>query len=160
MAKYVFDSSAFIRLYKIFPRRNTFDALWKKYDILINNQEIISSSEAYREITGRDNIVKEGVKNYKHIFLKPTDKEISLVPVILAKHPFLIKMKNINNGNPVADPFLIAMAKERNLTLVTDEKQSLNAHKIPNICIEYGIVCVDLFDFFDKENLKLVESSK
>jgi hypothetical protein len=48
---------------------------------------------------------------------------------------------------PVADPFVIACAKIRGGTVVTEERLKPNAARIPNICQHFGIPCTNLEGF-------------
>lgn len=65
--------------------------------------------------------------------------------------------------NSVADPWLIAVAKENDFTIVTFEtaKKELNKNrptsnaKIPNIAEDFGIEVVDLFSMMRDLNIKL-----
>ena len=49
--KYVFDTSPFISLFKNFYP-STFVTLWKKFDALIDEGEIVSTREVYPRDTG------------------------------------------------------------------------------------------------------------
>lgn len=65
--------------------------------------------------------------------------------------------------NHVADPWLIAVAKEHDLTIVTFEtaKKTLNKNrptsnaKVPNIAEDFGIEVVDLFSMMRTLDIKL-----
>ncbi len=66
-------------------------------------------------------------------------------------------------GNPVADPFVIACAKARNATVVTEEGWTRtgapltpkpNAAKIPNVCKHFHVPCVDLEAFMQEQGWK------
>ena len=65
----------------------------------------------------------------------------------------LIKKNNILKGLPVADPFILAVAKIRNAIVVTQEADKSGA-RIPNICKKNEIECISLQKFFNKENVK------
>jgi hypothetical protein len=45
-----------------------------------------------------------------------------------------------------ADPFVIALARCRGLTVVSEERRSGNPHtpKIPNVCAARGVLCLNL----------------
>lgn len=61
-----------------------------------------------------------------------------------------ISEKNMLYGNPVADAFLVAKAKTNQGTLVTSEKFSPNAAKIPNMCDEFNIDYIDFKTFLKR----------
>lgn len=54
-------------------------------------------------------------------------------------------------GKPVADPFVIAKAKVVEGIVVTQEEYKPNAAKIPNICEELAVSCVNVEGFMEKE---------
>ncbi len=63
----------------------------------------------------------------------------------------MVKEEAILLGKPYADPFVIAQAKSHNCTLVHSEKFKPNAHKIPNVCKDFDVREMALFEFFRKE---------
>lgn len=147
--KYIFDSGPFIDL-KNYPP-DVFSSLWSNFSQLIKDGDIISSSEVFKEIKDYDDEIAEWAKLNKQIFIKPTIEEQILVQQILAKHPNLVKEEAILLGKPYADPFVIAQAKAHNCTLVHSEKFKPNAHRIPNVCKDFGVTEISLFEFFRRE---------
>jgi hypothetical protein len=146
--KYVFDTGPIIELKSYYS--DVFITLWENLDILFQ-QDILSSSEVYRELDKRDDDAKAIGDKYKFIFKKPELEELSYVKKILENHTELIKVKNILGGMPVADPFVIAQAICNRSILVTSELYKPNSHNIPNICKEYEIECINLKGLFIKE---------
>lgn len=51
----------------------------------------------------------------------------------------LVEEKKRLTGRPVADPFLIACAKVRGWSVVTEEKLKPHAAKIPNVCEHFNV---------------------
>lgn len=147
--KYVFDSGPLIDLKHYYS--GIFKSFWSRFDQLINDGTIISVREVYNEISGRNDFVSEWAKKNKSIFLTPDFEELTIVQDILAKHPELIKMRNLNNGKPVADPFVIAKAVKEGLIVVSTELYAPNAHKIPNICSEYRLKHFNFSNFLNNE---------
>ncbi len=154
MHKYVFDTNIWVILYMYFKRRKTFGGLWKKIDQLIKNGDIVSPFEVRRELEKFHKGISSNIKKIRRVFLKPTLEEMILVKEIVNKYPEIMKKKNINKGTPIADPFLIAMAKHLKSTLVTNEIYKEHAIKIPNVCRIYKIKCIDLDGFFGKEKME------
>jgi len=148
--KYVIDTGPIIDLKGYYS--DIFVTLWDNIDKLIRQGEIISTSEVYRELQKRDDEAKAIADKYKTIFRKPSLEEQKHVRDILRNHKELIRFKNITSGLPVADPFVIALAICNNSILITSELYKANSHNIPNICKEYGIECINLKEFFQKED--------
>lgn len=151
MHKYIFDTGIWINLFEHYPKE-TFTGLWKNFNDLLSNGNIVSSSEVLREISKRNDIIFTEATKIKHIFQRPTIDEMKIAKDIVNKYQFLVKKRSINIGNPEADAFIIAMGKALDGTVVTTEKLKQNAQKIPNICKDLDIKCLHFHEFFKKEN--------
>lgn len=120
---------------------------------MIKNGDLISVKEVYNEMERqhqKDSEILKELKSIKHIFLEPTnDEEIKIIQDIYKNINFRnnIKEKNILNGSPVADAFLVAKAKIENAILITSEKFSPNAAKIPNMCEKYDVKYINYEQF-------------
>ncbi len=150
--KYVIDTNALRTFFRFYFRETTPD-LYKSFDKMIENNELISVKEVYNEMERqhqKDSEVLKELKNIKHIFLEPTkEEEIDIVQEIYKNINFQnnIKEKNILEGKPVADALLVAKAKTENAILITSENFSPNAAKVPNMCAKYGIKYIDYKQF-------------
>lgn len=142
---YLIDSSSLINFKYYYEE--IFSSFWQSLEELIETNELFSVREVLNEISKQDDKVVDWSKKHKQIFLIPDEEELKLVSDILSKHKELIKKKNILSGEPDADPFLIAVAKNRNFKLITEEKYTPNAHKIPNVCEELEIKWITLKEF-------------
>lgn len=149
---YLIDSSSLINFKHYYEE--IFSSFWQSLDKLIDNNELFSVKEVLNEISKQDDKVVDWCKKNKQIFLTPDEHELNIVSDILSKHKELIKKKNILSGEADADPFLIAVAKNRNYKLITEEKHTPNAHKIPNVCEELGIKCIALKEFMIEQGWK------
>jgi len=152
---YVFDSSPLIVLFRhYYPDR--FLTLWERFNGMILEEKIISCREVANEITkyGNSDRLSEWVKNNRTIFQQPNIEELHFVKKIFQTNHFqtLIRQKERLQGKPVADPFIIARAKLKNGTLITQERWKENAAQMPNVCEKYDIPCIDLEQFMEIEN--------
>lgn len=150
---YIFDSDSLIDLFKhYYPER--FPSLWVKFNALVSEKRIISVREVFNELINRGDKLSEWVASNHSIFHEPTNEEMSFVTEIFEIKHFqaLIREKARLVGKPVADPFLIAKAKVGAGCVVTQERYSENAAKIPNVCNRFEIPCVNLETFMEKEN--------
>ena len=57
-------------------------------------------------------------------------------------------------GRPVADPFVIATAKNSGGRVVTLESPTAGGARIPAACIDFGVECIDLEQFLEREGLR------
>lgn len=150
---YVFDSSSLIDLFRHFYP-NRFPTLWTKYNEMIDKGRIVSTREVYHEIEGGDDRLSIWAKNNRSFFTQPSESELLFVAEIFKITHFqtLVKKKEQLSGKPVADPFVISKAKITDGTVVTEENKKDHSAKIPNVCEHFGIQCLNLEKFMDKEN--------
>lgn len=152
MKKYVFDLGPLRNLCLFYyPKR--FPSLWEKFNGLKQEGLLFSVREVYNEIEKKQDDLLEWAKNNKTLFLNPTSEELFFIREIFKVPHFqsLIANKNLLNGNPAADPFLIACAKIHEAIVITTEKHKPNAAKIPNVCNHFGVGCMDLEEFMEEE---------
>ena len=145
--KYVFDTNVFIILKNNYPSDiNIFIPLWEKIESMFIDGVIISSEEVIEEIEkGNDSLI-DWVKIRKKSFYKSDEPLQHIVREILQKFSALVTKPKRPNS---ADPFIIALARQMNCIVVTEEKRDgtdLNP-KIPFICDYYDIQCIKFVDF-------------
>lgn len=158
--KYIVDTNVFRTLFRYYYKDIT-PELFNNLDSMINDGKILSVKEVYHELENqhkKDSDFMNAIKAYKNIFQEPTnEEEIETLKQIYHKRNYQnnISEKNLLNGNPVADAFLVAKAKCENGILVTAGKFSPNAARIPNICEEFKIKYISFEEF-----LKVVKNYK
>lgn len=154
--KYVFDSDSLINLFRhYYPER--FPTLWEKFDALVSAEELISVREVFNEIGSSEGSLGTWAKEQKSIlFVETTVEEFRFVTEIFQVRNFhfqaIVRKQERLKGKPVADPFVVARAKILNSCVVTQEKNTENAARIPNVCDHFEIPCIDLEGFMKKEN--------
>lgn len=150
---YVFDSSTLIHLFRYYYLQR-FPTLWEKFDDMAKTGEIISVREVYTEIKDKGDRLSKWAKAHRDFFLESSLEEINFVTEIFKIPHFqtLIKQQARLQGNPVADPFVIAKAKISGYCAVTQEGLKEHAARIPNVCNHFGIDWTDLEGFMEKEN--------
>ena len=150
---YVFDTSSIRSLQHFYP--SVFKTIWDGLDGLIQKQNLISTREVWNEIE-RQNIsadVLAWAKQNKQIFTTPNATELQFVAQIFQNKHFqsLIGEQQRLKGTPVADPFVIACAKIKGGTVVTEEQIKPNAAKIPNVCAHFNVPCINLEGFMQQQ---------
>ncbi|MEG0863324.1 MAG: DUF4411 family protein [Clostridia bacterium] len=148
---YIFDSNVFISLQRRQPI-DVYPSVWEKIGDLMKDGVIISSREVFDEIAIGDDTLVEWVKQRKEYFIQSEVNLQSRVREILKEHRGLVEGGKKKNN---ADPFVIALAQEYDGIIVTEETRSnsIQAPKIPNVCDEYHIVCLDFVGFSRKMRL-------
>lgn len=150
---YVFDTSSIRSLQHFYP--SVFKTIWDGLDGLVQQQNLISTREVWNEI-GRQNVsadVLAWAKQNKQIFTTPSTHELQFVAQIFQIKHFqsLIGEQQRLKGTPIADPFVIACAKIKGGTVVTEEQLKPNAAKIPNVCAHFNVPCIDLEKFMQQQ---------
>ncbi len=150
---YVFDTAPLWTLFQNYYRRR-FPTLWRNFDALIEEGEVVSTREVRREI---ENCPVESLREWAdgngQVFATPTADEGAFVGEIYAVRHFQqnIERQKLLKGGEVADPFVIAKAAVIEGTVVTMERPKQNAAKIPNICDHFGVECMHLEEFMEAE---------
>jgi hypothetical protein len=163
---YTFDTNVFIDLKHKYQDRY-FKEIWGYLESLMKKKEILISREVVVELEkGFDNLAK-WIKKIPECIIESNHDIQMLQKEIINKYPNWVDPTSIKSPN-FADPFVIAVAKQFHLVVVTQEginyqhkekpellmRQQRNA-KIPNICELEGIDWMDLPMFlFKKGNLK------
>ena len=154
MTSYVLDTSSIRVFANYYPSR--FPGFWENLANYVAEGRIISVREVYNELdlqSYKPHVV-EWTKTNRSIFLQPTEEEMAVVARLFQIPHFrqLVGDKQIARGSPVADPFVIASASERGACVVTQESNKANAGKIPNVCARFGVDCIDLEGFMERED--------
>lgn len=154
---YILDTNIFFVL-KHFPPRN-FKSLWDYLDHLVDDSSLISVREVFNEVIRNppNDFIEEWVVANKHIFVTPVEEELAFVLELMKyeENRNFIKDNNITKGLPVADPFILAIAKLRNGIVVTMEARGRLGARIPNVCDKLEIECISWSEFLNKENIVL-----
>ena len=159
---YVFDTSSIRSLQHFY--QSVFKTIWDGLDGLVQQQNLISTREVWNELE-RQNISTEVLawaKHNKRMFTTPNATELQFVAQIFQITHFqnLIGEQQRLKGTPVADPFIIACAKIKGGTVVTEEgwdhasstlSPKPNAAKIPNVCAHFNVPCIDLERFMQQQ---------
>ncbi len=150
---YVFDSDTLINIFNhYYPER--FLSFWDNFNDFVAKQTIISVREVRRELERRGDRLSDWTMSHSELFLPPDAEESGFITEIFKVRHFriLIQKKQQYIEGPAADPFIIAKAKISGACVVTQEKNTENAAKIPNVCEHFGIPCINLEGFMEKEN--------
>jgi hypothetical protein len=154
---YIFDTNVFTAMGHFFPSR--FPTIWAKMDELVQNKVLRSVREVRREIEINCpfDYIEVWVKKHHSIFLPPTDAEAQIVAEIFKKEQYrgLVRRQKMLKGLPVADPFIIAAAKaNKGGCVVTQESLKPGGARIPTVCADLKIDCIDLEIFLEQQELK------
>jgi hypothetical protein len=114
---------------------------------------MVASIEVYNELSKKDDDVCAWAKERKEtMFEEINDTVQDAVVYLMATYPRLV---DTSTGKSGGDPFVIALALAANpkLVIVSQEKGgSAKSPKIPSVCANEGIECIDLLDLIEQED--------
>ena len=118
---------------------DAFSDMWNQLDYMFANDVVSSVKEVYNELVlqfSKNTDQLAWINKNRAYFHPPTLTETHIVKLIFQNQHYQqsIPQRSLLNGNPVADPFLVARAKALSATLVTREIGKDNSAKIPTIC--------------------------
>lgn len=144
MPVYCIDTSSFIwAMNNAYPIEN-FPVFWNNLSLAARDKTIISSEVVLEEITRKDDGVSKWAKSQSDLFIKVDDEVGLSMKDIVGRYPKIIDPLADRNQ---ADPWLIALAKAKGATVITQEKpagQDASKMKIPNVCDHVGIAWKDI----------------
>ncbi|MFA4941083.1 MAG: DUF4411 family protein [Patescibacteria group bacterium] len=149
--KYCFDSSSFINSWSRYYPYKIFPAVWSGLELLIDQGRLVVPKEVKKEILAGNDDLKIWFNANSSCVVDIDKEQLKLVSEIVNKYP---RVSSYNKPKPNhADPFVVALAKLKNIVLVTDEKP--NGDKInpaiPDLCKEYKIKYCNMILFFEME---------
>lgn len=152
---YVLDTSFIIQLHENYYRE-TFATLWEHFDEMLATGQFTSTREVKRELEDQNDAASEWAEQNGKLFTTPTAEEGKFVAGIYAVKHFQqnIETKKILKGGKNADPFVVARAFVVKGTVLTMEQLKPHAAKIPNICDQFKLPCMDMRQFMVAENWK------
>ena len=142
---YCFDTSVLIECWSRSYPPDVFPGLWVKLDALIARQEVLCADEVRVELERQEDDLAKWIKVRPRLFVPLDDAIQRATSEVLLAHPLLMKATKNRNG---ADPFVIATAQVRDLTVVTEEKGGTDTKpKIPSVCAALRVPCVNVLSF-------------
>jgi hypothetical protein len=150
--KYTIDTCSLTAMRRVYPA-DVFPSAWEKLDELAASGILISTEQVFEELREQDDDAFGWAKRFREIFL-PLDGEIQeAARRILTTHGNLIDLKRRKSG---ADPFVVSTALINSCAVVTEEKPSggPNKSKIPDVCIAYGVECINVLEMLRREGFK------
>jgi Domain of unknown function (DUF4411) len=149
---YSIDSSGVLDLFRYYPP-DVFPTIWTQMDVAARGEIVFAIDEVYRELEKKDDVAFEWLKAHRTMIVG-LDAEIQQrVAAILAVHPRLVDTRK---NRSAGDPFVIALAQVRGLSVVTGERPSGTIAKpnIPDVCGVLGIPCMNVLAMFRSEGWK------
>jgi hypothetical protein len=120
-----------------------FPCVWERIESIIHSGVLIASEEVYHELQKKEGELGAWVHQRRQMFV-PMDEAIqAAVSDIMLTHAALV---NVNTGGSAADPWVIALAQVRGLTVVSGEIRKPSKVKIPDVCDAKGVRHITLVE--------------
>ena len=149
---YCIDTSALITMWRQHYRPRNFPSVWRAIEQHIDQGELIAPREVFAELEQGNDDLFTFIKRKHDRFFKDLDTEqVGLVFEIKAKFP---KLSDDNKIVPDADPFVVALARQKGWKVVTTESEK-SPDKIPAVCRHYGIQHLTPADFIAEKQWKI-----
>lgn len=162
--RYLLDANTYIQAKNQYYGIDICPAYWDWLDLQFEQGMIASVDMIGRELKDGDDELAEWAKARPDHFIKNDDAETQKV---FAQVVQSVMAGDYNPGNrdnflAKADPWVIAKAKSIGATVVTNEAfVDTNARKVkvPNICKQFDVPCLNTFQFLRELKAKFVLSS-
>lgn len=138
---YCIDTSAFVeagaRRYPI----DVFPGLWGELDRVAAEGQFLAPEEVFYELRAKADPVHEWARGHREIFVPLDGEQMVSTFQVLSDFPRLVgKLK----GTYDADAFVVALARVRDLTVVTEEDLGTpDRPRIPIACQYFGVRWID-----------------
>jgi hypothetical protein len=143
---YSIDSSIWIRIWQNHPP-DIFKGLWAQIDAAIAAGHIRSAEEVMHELEKGTDLLAAFLKQRPGLFAPLNDGLQAAVTEVNAACDDLADEDGERNR---ADPFVVALGRMLNGTVVTGEhprKDANGRRKIPDACVALNVPCHDWFTF-------------
>jgi len=158
---YALDTNVLIHAWRDLLPLDIAPGFWEQLEALGQDGAVVISMEVVKELEKRDDELLEWVKNRTFMHLESEEDVQSHVGEVL--------LVEVNEHNPpLVDPdrpdsdgdvWVIALARARNATVVTQENSAPLAKKkakIPDVCNALDVRCINLLAFMREVGFKLV----
>jgi hypothetical protein len=115
---------------------------------------MVAPSDVLLELEKQKDDLHEWAKAVPNLFVVPDRQVMEAFTEIVNDYPNFMKINSTKSG---ADPFVVALAEVHGLAVVTYETLAKReaAPKIPNVCQDRGLDCVQLVDVLRAEGFKM-----
>lgn len=161
---YCIDANVLIQAWQKYYSPDLCSDYWNILNELGKQKRIFIPEEVKSEIIVADSSDKteddlsKWLKRSTIPIHKPTENVIACWQKILQADPSHRLLVDNIKGRSLADPWLIAHALDRNATVVTKENMdsAMNSKRIriPNVCKNMGVRCIDDFEFIKEIGVK------
>ncbi len=120
---------------------DVFPTVWEELDRVARERQFVAPEEVFYELKAKADPLYAWVRERREIFVALDGAQMVATFQVLSVFPRLVgKLK----GRYDADAFVVALARVRNLTVVTEEDVGTpDRPRIPIACRHFGVRCID-----------------
>ena len=157
---FLIDANSLISPYRGYYPFDLAPKFWKDFEIKITDGSIVILDKVYDELYAGGDELSEWLSN-----IDPSTRETHKTPEIISKYGEILAYIQTSgfytqkalaewSGNRLADPWIVACATVKSLTVVTFEAANVNLNKqfpsshpkIPDLCKVFEVAYMNLFD--------------
>ncbi len=155
--EYVIDTNVFLNFWKLDDsepfNKDVHVSAWNYLEAQIESGRIIAPNKVQEELLrhGSEELLR-WVEEHSNMFVPLIDVDVEPLKRVVDLHKAYRKLRSSE-----ADAIVVAMAKGRNLLVITSEQRQEDGQrsktnpKIPNVCDDLGVDCYSVNAFFRKE---------
>lgn len=149
---YCIDTNIFIDAGERYYPPDIVPGFWKNLDGLIDAGRFKAPEMLIEELERKDDAWRQWVYDRKETLIVPMDlPQVEAVKRVMDVY----QAQSSNVSRVTGDPFFIALALARGLTVVTSESERKGKVKIPKICAALGVPSISLLGMMRRENWRL-----
>lgn len=135
---YCVDTSAFLDLYRRSHPMEQNPSLWAKLAEMAEAARFVAPKEVLRELSVHDDQLSAWANARKGMFVAPDEDLQETLSEVLSVFPGCV---SDDPRSAFADPWVVALAKLRQIPVLTFEVPSGNSQgvKIPDMCKHFGV---------------------
>jgi hypothetical protein len=145
---YSIDTSALMEAWVRHYPPDVFPTLWQQIEKLVEAGRLLAIDEVLREVERKSDDLHDWAKQHAGMFISTDEAIMQRAGAVVNQFPSLAEAQS-QRGK--ADPFVIALALERNLIVVTAERSKPTKPRIPDVCRQLQVPCISLIELFRRE---------
>lgn len=147
---YSIDTSALMDGWVRYYPPDVIPSLWDRMHDLVEAGSLLAIEEVFYELEKKADDLYEWVKSRPAMIVEIDEDHQARVKRLLTQWPRLVDSKKNRSG---ADPFVIALAEQRGLAVVTGERPtgSLAKPMIPDVCEQVGVRSISLLEMIREQ---------
>lgn len=148
---YCLDTSTLVGAWVRSYPPDVFPGLWAKLEEMADGGDVISPEEVLNELEAKADDLYSWAKERSTMFVPLDGEQMQATNKVLAAFPRLVGELAERNR---ADPFVIALARVRSVTVVTEERGGTEKRpRIPLVCSHFGVPCIGTLEFIRANGL-------